>query len=66
MGELHTGPKHQLSDADPSPTLTSTWYPIETNKKERATAGTWYSITRFTLGGWGSLALIGCPSKRWE
>ena len=47
-----------------SPTSTFTWYPLDTNQKERVTAGTWRSIARLTLGGFGSLALVGCPSRR--
>ena len=63
MGELHTGPKHPLSGAD---NVSSMWYPLDTNQKERATAGNRRSITRLTPGGWGSLALLGCPPMRGE
>ena len=41
------------------PTLTSMWYPLNTNQKERATTSTWLSIVRLNPGGLGSLALVG-------
>ena len=64
MDELHTGSKHPLSGAESYFDLhVVTMY---TSQKERVTAGTWRSITRFTQGGLGSLALAGCPSWREE
>ena len=56
IGELHTGPKYPLSAEEPESCLDSMWYALDTNKKERVTAGTWRSITRLTPGRWGSLA----------
>ena len=49
-----------------SPMSTSTWYPLDTTQNERVTAGTWRSVARFTLGDWGSLALVGCQPRRGE
>ena len=51
MDELHTGPKQPLSGKKTlSPTLTSTWYPLDANQMERATASSGRSITWPTLG----------------
>ena len=47
LGELHTGPRHPLSGADPM------WYNLNINQKGRVIAGTWRSITRLTPGGGG-------------
>ena len=56
MGELHTGPKHPLSGADPESYFDHHVVPLDTNQKERATEGTWHSIIRPTVGRWGTLA----------
>ena len=58
MDEFHTGPKYPLSGTDPEFYFDLHMVPLDTNQKERPTAGTWRSITRFTPGGWGLLALV--------
>ena len=46
MGGLHTEPKiSTFFDQTLSPTPTFTWYPLDTNQNQVATAGTWRSIT---------------------
>ena len=62
MHELNTGQKHPLSGADPESYTDP--HPLDSSQKEMVTAGTWCSITRLTPGRWGSIALIGCPSRR--
>ena len=64
MGEQHTGPKHPLNGMDREPYFDLHVVSLNTNQKERATEGTWRSITRLTPSGRGSLALVGCPSRR--
>ena len=66
MGELHTGSIHPLSDADPDYVFNLHMVPLDANQKERVNAGTWRSMTRLTPGGWGLLALDGCPYWRRE
>ena len=61
MGELHTGPKHALSGADPKPYFDLHVVAPDANQKERVTACSWHSITRLSLDGRGSLTLFGCP-----
>ena len=61
MGELHTGPKHRQSDADSESYFDLRVVPLDTNQNERATAGIWCNITRLTLSGWDTLALVGRP-----
>ena len=51
MDELHTEPKHPLRGATPSPTSTSTMFPLDAKHVERATAGAWCSIARLTPDG---------------
>ena len=63
MGDLHTGPKHPLSGADPESYFDLHMVPSG-YQKERATAGTQCSRTRLTLRGWGSLALVNSQPRR--
>ena len=63
MGELHIGPMHPQSGQTLCPSSTSKWYPPVAKQKERATADNRSSITRLTLGGWGSLALFDCQPR---
>ena len=62
MVELHAGPKHPLSGADPESYFDL--HVLDANQKERLTAGTWHSITRLTLDACGSLALVGNSPRR--
>ena len=66
MCELHTGPKHPLSGEDTETYFDLDLVPLDTNQKERATAGTWRSISMFNPGRSGSLALVDCPPGRGE
>ena len=66
MGELHTGTKHPLSGADPESYFDLNVVPLDTSQKERATAGTWRSITRLTPGVWSLLTLVGSTPRRGE
>ena len=50
MVELRTAPKYPLSGTDPESYFDLYMVALDTNQKERVTAGAWCSITRLTLG----------------
>ena len=63
MDELHAGPRHPLSSADPESYFDLHMEPLDTNQKERATAGTWRGIIRLTPCRWDSLAFDRLPTS---
>ena len=56
MGELHTGPRHSLSDADPESYFDLLVIPPLYQPKGEGDC----SITRLTPSGWCLLALVNC------
>ena len=66
MGELHTAVKYPVIDVYPDSYFSIHMVPPGYNQQERTTADTWHSISRLSPGGWGSIALGGCPPRRVE
>ena len=63
IGELHTGPKHQMNGADPESYTDIHVIPPSNQLRGGATACTWRCITRLTPGRWDCIALDGCSPR---